>query len=136
MALQFTIVPSTDSGSLRLWHGTDIESADCIRTGGLAPLRAAAFGGEGYFFCTTDIERAVMYAKNSLSHKPMIMGFNLQTSLIKEFLELNPALVRVFQVGHAPNFRFEAASFKIINDSMTDVTFTEAKWAFTEGSVQ
>jgi hypothetical protein len=137
MAITFRITPAIENaltslvvsgvGDLvRFCHGTSIEGATSITQGGLDAAKAFACGGEGYFWCSQDFERAKYFAHATMSNKPAIVNFSLPAVTIHELLASDEGWLKAFLIDEKPThyFRFHWQSFGILNEVMTDVTVT------------
>ena len=114
-------LPSTgtdpESGRLRLFHGTDSNSANWIIAHGLDKQRAIATGGTGDFWCTADFLTANVFAAvNPTGGMPIVIGFALPTDVVRRCLERSWAYLHEMGI-----YEFKHQSFGAINDVLTNI---------------
>jgi hypothetical protein len=76
---------------IRLFHGTDFESAQSIQTYGVSWEQAKQYGGEGHFWTTAKTEDARVFAiSNPAGGTPALLSFDLPTGTIIDCFEMSP----------------------------------------------
>ena len=111
------------SDTVRLYHGTDEESANSIAENGVSlEGMAKVVGRSAHSFCmTVDLRIGSQYADvNPARGKPALLGFDLPKDLLEEFLRKNPAWMErlVFDRG----YEVLRDAFPTMNYAMTNVS--------------
>ena len=105
---------------IRLYHGTDWQSANDILVNGLDAAKAARYNGGGEFWATTDILVAEWFARtNPSSGSPACFGFELDNDALQQFCGILPGVV---VVHGAQDYEFLPESFPMLNAAMTNLT--------------
>src|SRR4051812_17386065 len=82
-------------GSVRLYHGTNYDSAKCILVDGVDWKRARQTGGEGEFWCTVKEEDAMIHAACKGDNSPTLVRFDLPTEALNECLQEDPSTAEI-----------------------------------------
>jgi hypothetical protein len=107
------------SPSVRLYHGTDLASANDIQAHGLDAARAAAFNGSGDFWATTDLAAADVFAQvNPANGVPARLAFDLPLAVLHGLLgSPGPAALQ-----HGNDlYQFLPRGFPTLNRHMTNL---------------
>jgi len=116
---QFFSISTSTTGAVRLYHGTDVESAQRIAGSGVIYESALRCGGTGEFWTSYDRSDAVTFAQSNLaSGPPGIVSFNLPTAVIQHCL-FQPIPWAWLHHGDA-HIEFLRPSFPILNESITN----------------
>jgi hypothetical protein len=109
---------SGSSGSIRLHHGTDEDSANDILNNGLSRTRAASQNVTGECWVTTNASDADTFAQvNPAGGIPARYSFDLPLSVLAALLSSNPP--RAYQHG-ADWYEFLPASYPTLNREMVN----------------
>jgi hypothetical protein len=118
MATAHSSQPGGQLGSIRLYHGTDLASAEEIRDHGLDAAAARAFGGGGEFWATTDRATADLFAQaNPAGGPPARLDFVVTAHVLRALLSANPPLV--YQHGD-DTYEFCPGSYPTLNQAMAN----------------
>lgn len=117
------MTPHPMSGSLpsppplmRLYHGTDLASANAIIVNGLDVVAAAAFNGTGEFWATSDRATADWFAMaNPANGQPARLEFDLPLPVLTALLSGWP--IRAYLHG-ADDYEFLPGAYPLLNLSM------------------
>jgi hypothetical protein len=103
---------------IRLYHGTDIQSAQHILTNGLDRGKSARFNGGGEFWVTSIASSADYFARaNPSGGTPVLLAFDLPDDLLPALAAATPAIV----VDHEDStWECFPPSFKAINRHMAN----------------
>lgn len=109
---------ASDSLILRLFHGTDIQSANDILQHGVDEAKAAAWNGSGEFWATSDVNGARWYAiSNPASPPAACIGFDLPWAILQALLTQVPVVV----ICHGEHdYEFLPECFAELNRSMSN----------------
>ena len=112
---------SITDDSLRLFHGTDLCSANWIAEYGLSWERLSTVEGAFAFFATIDQKIASQYAAiNPAMGTPAILGFGVPVVVMQEFLTSEPPGVIEYVEDKA--YAFDPDTFSTMNYVMTNMT--------------
>lgn len=101
---------------IRLYHGTDLASANAIMINGLDASAAAAFNGTGEFWATTDRATADWFAMaNPTNGTPARLEFDLPLPVLIALLNGIP--IRAYLHG-AGDYEFLPGAYPLLNQSM------------------
>ncbi len=101
---------------MRLYHGTDLASANAIIANGLDVAAAAALSGSGEFWATSDRATADWFAMaNPASGTPARLEFDLPLPVLIALLSMLP--IRAYLHG-ADNYEFLPGAYQLLNQSM------------------
>ena len=107
-------MPATNpppTGFLRLYHGTDLASAQDIINNGVSRARAAAWNASGEFWATTDPANADYFAMATLG-VPARLEFDFPNDVLAALVGDTPPRA-IWQVG--VHVEFLPASFAALN---------------------
>jgi hypothetical protein len=105
-------------GMIRLYHGTDVNSARDVLQNGLSQANAAVHNVSGEFWATTDIVSAGLFAMcNPAGGIPARYSFDLPERILAALLATQPPCV--YPQGN-DDYEFLPASFPILNHHMTN----------------
>jgi hypothetical protein len=120
---------SCNTVSIRLFHGTDLNTALWIQENGLSFERmveyCTGFGfGAGYFWTTTRMRIACQYSHGNPAVAmngvlPAVVSFVLPMSVVRGLESGTPPLVEQWSVEDA-DYRFHPEAFATVNAAMTD----------------
>jgi hypothetical protein len=104
---------------IRLYHGTDWQSAQRIASFGLNANQAAQYNTSGEFWATTDEVIAGWFAQvNPAGGTPAKLEFEVSKELLAELLsEVPPAALR----HSSATYEFLPASFRRLNLHMVNI---------------
>jgi hypothetical protein len=109
---------SASSGTIRLHHGTDDDSANDILNNGLDAVNAARHNVTGEFWATTSPADADTFAQvNPAAGTPARFSFDLLLPVLAALLASNPP--RAYQHG-SDWYEFLPASYPTLNRHMTN----------------
>jgi hypothetical protein len=101
---------------VRLYHGTDLASANDIRDNGINHTKAAAFNATGEFWVTTDVPMADTFAQvNPAGGIPARFEFEVSLAVLGLLLGATPP--RAYQYGNDV-YEFLPLSFPTLNQHM------------------
>jgi hypothetical protein len=108
--------PPSPPPLMRLYHGTDLASANAIIANGLDVAAAAIFNGSGEFWATSDRATADWFAMaNPANGAPARLEFDLPLPVL--FALLNVLPLRAFLHG-ADDYEFLPGAYQLLNQSM------------------
>ena len=114
-------------GTLRLFHGTDTESASLIQRYGFNLDMNLMAGGTGELWLTTDRTTVSMFAQtNPRGGPPIVLGLDLPVATLTHCLSGAPPLALMHG---STDFEFYRASFSVLNESVTNIA-TETSITF------
>jgi len=129
---EVTTGPTSAAGSIRLVHGTDLETALWIAKHGLSHERMMEFCarfqiGAGRFWTSTSMRIVRNYAEMNPEvylngATPAIVGFSLPVTLVTGLLGSDPPLAEYEPFDEA--YCFDPRSFNTVNSAMTGQTVT------------
>jgi hypothetical protein len=107
---------------VRLYHGSDLVSANYILSHGLVARAAARYNGSGEFWATTDPTTADWFARtNPASGTPARLAFEIPDHVCQQLLAQRPVVVIVY----LPNdYEFLPASFDLLYRWMSNQSVT------------
>ena len=82
----------SSSGSIRLYHGTDLSGANDMLQSGVSQSKAVAWNGPGEFWATSVCSRAELFALSHPNSPPAAcFEFDLPESALDAILQMSPA---------------------------------------------
>lgn len=110
--------------TIRLFHGTDAQSADNIAKHGLSALGAGEFNAAGEFWASPKSNYAYWFAKTNPRgiEEIALVSFEIPKKVLRYIFKNN--------LGHKHSpveFEFTPASFKLINSHMTNAKVEPAE---------
>ena len=110
----------------------EYEQPPCPEPGYLWTPGYWGYGGEGYFWCALDILDAQACAVATMCSHPKILTFDLPIEVIADCWKGDSPLLWVRSIRQTYHFRFESASFPILNDSMENFNVIDVKTFFDQ----
>jgi hypothetical protein len=118
MAIAQSADGETSQGVIRLYHGTDLASANDLLQNGVSQSRAAAWNGSGEFWATSDRGRAELFALSHPDSPPAAcFEFDLAEPVLTAMVRTSPPTV----IRHGDgDYEFLPASFAVLNQNMAN----------------
>jgi hypothetical protein len=106
------------SGSIRLYHGTNLVSANQLSAHGLDELAARKYNGGGEFWATTDPDIADWFAACNQSSPPAArFEFVLPIAIMSQLMNAVPFQVIEHRTSYVA-YEFLPGSFPVVNSHM------------------
>lgn len=104
--------------NVRLYHGTDLDSALNLVKSGLDALAAASYNSGGEFWATSALDVAEWFAQsNPAGGSPAIFMFEVPDIVLALLLKQVPPSAFVYTIDGRADYEFLPASFAELNHS-------------------